>query len=101
MAHCVISAVIDSDGGAPWLSPACMVHTCWAPCPSDGEPASPIAIHCLPGTSRSDAVRMWKIRTHRQRPLVVHRVDGRGAEEHDVEGNGCPCGPEVLPAEEE
>jgi hypothetical protein len=99
VAHCVISAVMDTDDMA--ASPACVVHTNWAPCPHDGQPACPEALHALPGmgTSRSDALRMWKIRTHRQRPLVIHRVDGRPADEHDIDGTGCLCGPELFPPE--
>lgn len=100
MAHCVVSGIIDSDASALSPTPACMVHTQFAPCPLNGQPACPVALHSLPGTSRTDALRMWHIRTHKQRPLVIHRVDGRPAEEHDIEGGECPCGPEVLAAEE-
>jgi hypothetical protein len=101
MAHCVISAVIDTDdAGSLFPEPACVVHAHWAPCPLDGDPASPLPLHALPGTTRATATRMWQVRTHRQRPLVIHRVDGRRAEEHDSgDSTTCACGPEVLAAE--
>lgn len=100
MAHCVISAIVDTDDGNA-LVPACMVHTHFAPCPRDGEPACPVPLHSLPGAAtRSEALRMWQVRTHRQRPLVIHRVDGRNIEEHECgDGTECACGPEVLAAE--
>jgi hypothetical protein len=99
MAHCVISAVVDSDTEPMSTAPACMVHTAWAPCLHDGEPACTTPLHSPPGTSRSDALRMWKIRTHSQRPLVIHRVDGRSIHEHALdEGTDCACGPEVHEA---
>jgi hypothetical protein len=45
---------------------------------------------------------MWQLKTHRQRGLVIHRVDGRDPETHDYDddtGHDCPCGPEVLAPE--
>jgi hypothetical protein len=88
-AHCVISIINGAD-------PACMVHTHYAPCPRDGEPANPGAVHTDQVPTREKAVAMWRLRTHEQRTLVVHV--GRFGDEHrtgpdDVD---CPCGPEVI-----
>jgi hypothetical protein len=101
MAHCVISAIIDTDADA--VRPACVVHTHYAPCPNDGEPANTAPLHALPGVAtRAQSLRMWQIRTHKQRPLVIHRVDGRGAEDHESgDSTECSCGPEVLAARED
>jgi hypothetical protein len=108
----VISAVVDTDGiedeASPdtWpAAPACMVHITWAPCPHNGEPACPVPLHAYlgGGTDRDGALRMWRIRTHRQRPLILHtEAAGRTPEDHITEEDMTPCwcGAEVLPAEE-
>jgi hypothetical protein len=87
-------------GNPPAERPACVVHTHYLPCPRDGQPASPAALHWLPGRSRTEALESWEHWYGRQRPFVIHRDDGRAAEEHDISGTGCPCGPEVLAAED-
>lgn len=102
MAHCVISAIVDTDYGNA-LIPACMVHTAHAPCMHDGEPANPAPLHMFPGNgTREEAVRMWRLRTHGQRPLIIH-TDAIGDPEDHVYGDEvlpCPCGAEVLEAVE-
>jgi hypothetical protein len=102
MADCVISAVPDTEDGLS-LAPACMVHVSWAPCLHDGEPATPVPLHAFldeHGT-RAEATRIWEIRTGRQRPLVLHRAGALAClEDHWADDRtGCPCVPEVLPAE--
>lgn len=98
MAHCVISAIADADVGYA-LVPACIVHASPAPCLHDGEPANPAPLHALNCSDRQDAIGMWQIRTHRQRPLVIHH-ERRIADPADhVIGDEilpCPCGAEVL-----
>ena len=102
MAHCVISAVVDTDDGNA-LVPACVVHATFAPCPHDGEPACPAPLHFLPATgTRDDALRMWRLRTRGQRPLVIHDEQRTpDPEGHVIEDEirPCPCGAEVLAAE--
>jgi hypothetical protein len=99
MAHCVISAVYDTD--VDQMMPACVVHAAYAPCPRDGESASTAPLHSDDGRcGRREAVRFWEQRTHRQRTLVLHHGslgDDRG---HAVgaEDLTCWCGPELLPA---
>ena len=100
MAECVISAILDTDEGG--MVPACVVHTCHAPCPHDGEPACPAPLHAFAGDgTRDDALRMWDLRTRRQRPLIIHdehRIPD--AYDHVMEGeiHPCPCGAEIIPA---
>ena len=101
MAHCVISAIIDTDAGNA-LVPACMIHTTYAPCQHDGEPACPTLVHAFSGvTPRAEALRIWRLRTHGQRPLVIHNVVlAMEAEDHECgqEYVPCPCGAEVIAA---
>lgn len=98
MAECVISAIVDTDNGNA-LVPACVVHTMYAPCPHDGEPADPAPLHMFAPTARHDAIRMWRLRTHRQRPLIIHTDRIPDPEDHvcETEVISCPCGAEVLP----
>jgi hypothetical protein len=97
MAHCVISAVYDTD--AEQMMPACMVHTyASTPCPHDGKPASTVPLHSHDRPSRAEAVRFWKLRTHRQRTLVLHHGSMGGDRDHAVGATDftCWCEPEVL-----
>jgi hypothetical protein len=57
VAHCVISAIVDTDVNA--LVPACVVHASHAPCMHDGEPANPAPLHAFNLSEREDAIRMW------------------------------------------
>ena len=101
MAHCVISAIVDTDVDYA-LVPACMVHTCHAPCMHDGEPANPAPLHAFNLSDRVAAIRVWQIRTHRQRPLVIHdeqRIPDPYDHVLEDEVHPCPCGAEVLAAE--
>ena len=100
MAHCVISAILDTDVDA--MVPACMVHTTHAPCMHDGEPANPAPLHAFNLSEREDAIRIWQIRTHRQRPLIIHderRIPDPNDHVLEDEIHPCPCGGEVLAAE--
>lgn len=92
-AHCVISLINGTD-------PACMVHTHYAPCPRDGEPASPGVVHTDPHPTRDEAVAHWRARTAGQRTLVIHT--GRLGDDHRIGENDvdCPCGPDVIWARE-
>ena len=102
MAQCVISAVADTDDPDVPIVAACVVHAHWAPCPHWGEPAIPVPLHGL-GDDRDELLRTWWVRTHRQRPLVLHHeVDGMTAEDHatGATDTSCRCGAELLPAEE-
>lgn len=101
MAHCVISAIADADVDYV-LVPACMVHTAYAPCMHDGEPASPVPLHAFNCADRAAAIGMWEIRTHRQRPLIIHdehRIPDPSGHVAEDEIRPCPCGAEVLAAE--
>ena len=102
MAECVISAIVDTGNGNA-LVPACVVHTAYAPCPHDGEPAAPGPLHHFAGNgTREEAIRMWRLRTHGQRPLIIHTDAIPDPEDHVYETRvlPCPCGAEVLAAAE-
>ena len=101
MSHCVISAVMDTDDPLLPVSGACVVHTHWAPCPHDGEPASPEALHTVPHPSREEAISSWERKTRRQRPLVLHRGTWSDRPDHNIETDeGCWCDPEFFAAEQ-
>lgn len=97
MAHCVISAVFDTDGET--VVPACIVHTYYAPCPRNGEPASAKPLHGDDRLGEQQAVEFWARQTDRQRPLVVHH-GSIGDDDHNLEGWDCPCLPSHYSAEE-
>ena len=100
MAECVVSAIMDTGNGCA-LVPACVVHCCHAPCPHDGEPANPAPLHAFTGNqTRDDAVRTWRQRTRRQRPLIIHTDLIPDPYDHVMEDETypCPCGAEILPA---
>jgi hypothetical protein len=101
MAECVISAIVDTDRENA-LIPACVVHTTYAPCPHDGEPATPGPLHHFAGSgTREEAIRTWRLRTHAQRPLIIHTAAIPDPLDHVCETRIllCPCGAEVLEAE--
>ena len=99
MADCVISAVADTECGNA-LVPACIVHAAHAPCMHDGEPACPAPLHSFPGSgTRDEALRMWRLRTRGQRPLIIH-TDAIPDPQGHVYGDEvmpCPCGAEIIP----
>ncbi len=100
MAECVISAIVDTDDGYA-LVPACVVHTCFAPCPHDGEPACPAPLHMFGHQDRAEAIRVWRLRTRGQRPLVIHdehRIPDPYDHVMEDETHPCPCGAEIIPA---
>lgn len=95
MAHCVISAILDTDLGR--MVPACVVHTAYAPCPHNGEPASRTPLETWDSVGRTAALAFWQQRTHGQRPLIVHH--GRADDEITHLGaEYCWCGPERIEA---
>ena len=100
MAHCVVSAILDTDEGG--MVPACVVHTCHAPCPHDGEPACPTPLHMFNHEDRDAAIRFWRLCTHGQRPLIIHD-EKRIPDPYDhVMEDGihpCPCGAEIIAAQ--
>lgn len=99
MAHCVVSNLIDTDLDGDAVVLACMVHITHAPCPHDGEPASPSPLHGDAHPSREEVIALWAARTNRQRPLHIHRGDLADGS-HLVETEGvCQCGPEILEPE--
>jgi hypothetical protein len=92
--------VVDTDrmdGFGDALVASCMVHVHRAPCPRDGEPAYPGALHAFTGRDWEGSVRMWWERTRGRRPLLVHRGDPSDDPGHDL-AYGCWCRPETLPA---
>lgn len=101
MSHCVISAVVEADDPLLPVHGACVVHTHYAPCPHNGEPASPIPLHADTTPSREEAIERWVRTTHRQRPLVLHRGSWADGRDHEIEidSDDCWCGPEKFPAE--
>jgi hypothetical protein len=97
--------ILDGDlGGGPGglgvPVEACMVHCCHWPCRYQGRPAVPAPLHMFHPTGRDQAVRMWEVRTHRQRPLIIHTGTIPDPEDHVFETQvyPCPCGAEILPA---
>lgn len=96
MAKCVLSVIVDTSNNDAVVA-ACMVHTSYAPCTHDGEPASPVALHSDEKPPGHDAaIGAWRIRTDGQRPLVLHRGDMTDGTH--VLAEDCCCGPDVLPA---
>jgi hypothetical protein len=96
VAHCVISVILDADLGPV---PGCVVHAAYAPCMHDGDPACQVPLHAFNHNDREAALRMWRIRTHQQRPLIIH--DERlipDPADHVIEDRilPCPCGAEVI-----
>ena len=99
MAHCVISVILDTDLGPV---PGCVVHAVYSPCDRDGQPACQVPLHAFGHADREAALRMWRIRTHQQRPLIIHDQQLiPGPAGHVIEDRilPCPCGAEVLAAE--
>jgi len=97
MAHCVISAIYDTDQDA--LVPACVVHAHYSPCPRDGEPAAAKPLHSDDHNGVDEAVEYWAQVTDRQRHLIVHH--GSMADDgHNLEGLDCPCLPSHYTAKE-
>ena len=105
MAKCVMSVVHDTDEGGLLPVTACVVHGSYSPCPHDGEPALSGMVQANAVPSRDAVVLFWWRRTLGQRTLVLHfgstAGDDESTEEHDYEGTGCWCSPELLPASPE
>lgn len=94
MAHCVISLVVDTDQQPPRARPGCIPHVHWAPCPLDGQPASTTPLH-TDDADLAAAVQNWRLRTHSQRPLVIHHGSWAAEDrDHDIAEpwRGCWCG---------
>jgi hypothetical protein len=96
VAHCVISLILDADEG---LVSGCVVHAAYAPCMHDGDPACQVPLHGFNHEDRDAALRMWRIRIHQQRPLIVD--DERSLPDpadHVIEDRTFPgpCGAEVI-----
>lgn len=96
MAVCVIGDTFDTDTYE--LAPACSVHCHWAPCPLNGEPASPGPMETFPHPSRDAALSYWQLRTKGLRSLILHGDVHRDGLEH--EGRDCWCAPEFFAAVE-
>lgn len=97
VSRCVTSMVYNEETGRPAL--ACMVHTTYAPCPHNGEPASPAPVHVDDSPTRVAAIEAARARVGGARPIVVHNgsfnLDDR---EHSTEESGCWCGPVTIPS---
>lgn len=95
MSHCVTSMIVETDRtdrfGDSFVA-ACMVHTHLAPCPHDGQPASPLPLHAWADQPLDDTIGMWDTRTHRQRPLTIHSGTPDDEPEHVLTGE-CWCQP--------
>ena len=100
MAHCVISHVIDTDASPIEGAPGCVPHCHWAPCPENGNPAAPEPLHSFLTTARESVVRTWRLKTHAQRPLVIHCGAPGDKPEHacGTQDMDCWCGPEIRVA---
>lgn len=90
-AHCVITTANIAED-------VCTVHTAYAPCPHDSEPASTAVIHADAYPSRDAVLAYWRQITDEQRTLVIHAGDLAGGRGHDIGENDvtCWCRPEVL-----
>lgn len=100
MAHCVISAVMNTDNPAHPVLPACVVHASWAPCWSNGEPASPTALHSADhDPDREAVITRWRRKVHEQRPMWLHHGSLGDDRDHDINDAGaCWCVPELFEA---
>lgn len=96
MAYCILSMIVDTDNRDAYVL-ACMVHTEYAPCSRDGEPASPIPLHAWTERDPDSSVAMWALRTGQQRPLLIHNGDVLDVPEHHLDTT-CWCSPEVRKA---
>lgn len=96
MARCVLSTILDTD--TETMRPACVVHAEFAPCASNGRPASQVALHTWPIPDRDQVIAFWRARTAGQRTLVIHA--GTIPDGHDTGGTDCWCNPEVVRAVE-
>src|ERR1700755_2739447 len=85
-------------GGVVALQTVCMVHTHYAPCPRNGEPASTGALHAEDINGPAEAVRFWWLRTRGQRTLLLHH--GTFGDDRELSA-GCWCEPEVFLATDE
>lgn len=106
MAHCVVSRSLNStdDHYARLLTAlgepitVCLVHCHYQPCPADGQPAVPAALHTDDHVGKVPAVAEWATRTARQRPPVIHQGSlACTAPAHETDGVLCWCHPEVIP----
>ena len=109
MARCgPVHPVVDCDDPILPVRGACIVHTHYAPCPLDGEPAADLPLHgdCRP--TAEAGLANHRRTTLMQRPLVQHMGSladlGPGGAEHYVGGDldlaaRCWCGPVIYPAE--
>lgn len=99
MAVCVIAATVETDAQPMVIRPACTVHTHWAPCPMNGEPASPFPLEAVDGDpgGRDSALARWALKTKRQRPFVLHHGQWTDVRPHDG-GRSCWCKPEWFEA---
>jgi hypothetical protein len=97
--------VLDADNPLYPVRGGCVVHTHYAPCPLDGEPACPLPLHSDAHPSLEAVLAFHAERTLGQRPLVLHRgriTDlGPDGQEHVVsERTDCWCGPTLYPPQE-
>lgn len=76
----------------------CVVHTSYAPCLLNGQPATTRELHADDEPGRAEVVRFWWRRTRGQRSLVLHH--GTFADAHP-QSAGCWCKPEVFLATDE
>lgn len=98
MAYCILSMIVDTDNHDAYVL-ACVVHTEYAPCSHDGEPASPIALQAWTERDPDGTVAMWELRTGKQRPLLIHNGDVLDEPELEVGGGlTCWCRPEIREA---
>lgn len=103
MAACVITDDSADAGevtalGVVRRQTVCVVHTHYAPCPHNGQPATSTAMHSDGLPNRAEIVRFWWERTHGQRTLVLHH--GTFADDHE-QSAGCWCKPQVFLATDE
>jgi len=107
-----VVAIIDSDSLIPGVDPllqvrgGCVVHTHYAPCPRDGEPACPDVMHGDEHPSAEASIRSHRVRTLGQRPLLLHRGSltdvGPAGQDHAVGATdtACWCGGTYYPPRE-
>lgn len=98
MAVCVVSMTLDSETMS--LTPACVVHTHWAPCPRNGDPANVNPLEGADGDvgGREGALGRWALKTRQQRPFLLHH--GSWFDDPDHDGPDCWCRPERFDANE-
>ena len=78
---------------------ACWVHGRPAPCPLNGQPATPEPIHVFSQPDQIGNIELARRNTEGRRPIIVHQGAWTDEVQHVAEiGKVCWCGPVMIPS---